>query len=756
MSKIISGKGNGYICKQSYESSFLSDVIKTYNKISDADIEAQIAALKNAIIYIKQAAAEGMSPDDIEDAVLYNMSNLFERIKYPTLADFYQVRTLEYMMDLDLDPYIEEMLTKGLDYKEFKNVPEYSANVANNVYTEIYGMLKDFMEEPRHTKDTDFLVLCEKTRNGKLTIDDKNLVSKYIKKYLKQIQIGKATYWDTQKKDLDACRRILIKHKDDIFDIKKVSLDTSEQSSSNSALSNEERKSILDSLKNKQMDSVTNIIESLTMKDKSKVYKKVSLKDFVKSPFIGDDRDNNVLIIMSECLRKLDETSLENFYDTLIRSERCENAKTRERCANSICNLIGSITFNRSLLRSRDSLMERISTLMTFYRESGCLGEYCETNNNRLNRIYLGDLQIDEDTLFSKFVNTESKKDKLDKRPSDSSIKYFINDKTDFSKCFKGTPVASASDEAVIGMSAFYTNRMTKKVPTYSMLGYILDKTAAIEKICDDPDLEYEDLQYTREDIATYMAMYKCFQRLMVKKYFQDIPLTEEPSEAEVHKALSRALRDYKNVYENIYPDMGFYFERDIDFVMMDARLIQELYDLKSFSVKSLLYTALTDKKKNIMNWGFVPEDEQSLEKFVLLGFDIKTLNTPLFVHMKREDLVEFLEELTGTTQMQVYEGANNMYSYSIKQRITAQVLYPLSKEEKKKLYKLEGVGNRTDYYKHVKWLQQGKDEPVFGHAPGSRVYDFKTKKIEKVKKNALQSVQGENDSKNKLDNEDR
>ena len=81
MSKKISGKGTGYSGRPGYESSFISDVINTYNDLSSSDIETEIAALKNIIIHIKKAAAEGRTPEEIEELVLYNMSNLFSIIK---------------------------------------------------------------------------------------------------------------------------------------------------------------------------------------------------------------------------------------------------------------------------------------------------------------------------------------------------------------------------------------------------------------------------------------------------------------------------------------------------------------------------------------------------------------------------------------------------------------------------------------------------------------------------------------------------
>lgn len=760
MSKKNSRKRNEYVNRQSYENSFISDVIETYNKIPQNEVDNQIEAIKTVIKYIKKASAEGKTPEEIENMILYNMSSLFSIIKYPNLTNFYQIRTLEYMMDLDIEPYIEDLLNEGIDIGEYekKYKHEYSANVQNNVLIELCGMIKDFVEATNYTTDTEFRVLCDKIKNGKLTIADKECLTKYIKQYLKELQIGKSAFWEEQRKDPEECRKLLLKHRDEIFDVRtinfsmgktvndgEVNADVADVDMNIMQEKNHPKKKILEKIPN-SVDSISKTVTSMYIDSRNTDCKQVILKEFSKKPFIGENKIDNFMIIMSEALNKFNPMYLNQLYNMLLASEYGKIGVVKERSREVIHDFFLKISFRKNLMHAREYLMERLNALMTFYKASGCLEQYCEVNNNKLNRIYLGDLQIDEDTLFSKFVNDR-----------ELSNQYFIDNVTDYERSYKDTPISYASDEAIIGMSAFYTNRMTKQVPIYSILGYILDKTDAIYKICDQPELEYEDLGYSRDDICMYMTMYKCFQKLMMRNYFSDIPTTQILDQDKVHRDLSNVLHKYKHIYETYYPNMGFNFERDIDFVMMDAQMIREMYDLKVFSVKSLLYTAITDKKKNIINWGFVPEDEQTDDKFALLGFDIKTLNTPLFVHMKRDELTEFLTELTGGTKIPVYEGANNMYSYTIKQRVTAQVLYPLSKDEKKKLFKLEGTGNLTDYYRHIKWLQQGKNAPLFRHAPGSRFYDLITRKIEKANKQVLSHAPATNSGvKKNVDSGDR
>ncbi|MBQ3408711.1 MAG: hypothetical protein IJH12_05885 [Clostridia bacterium] len=731
MSKKNIHKSEKYSSKQSYENSFISDVIETYNHISQMDLDAQKEAIRNIIAHIKNAVAEGKNVEEIKDMILYNMSNLVSIIKYPNLTNFYQIRTLEYMMGLNLDPYIDELLLSNIDILEFekKNKENYSADVEKNVMIELCGMIRDFLEARKYTTDENFIILYKKIKNRSLTIEDKPLLSKYIKLYLKELEIGKSAVWEEQKKNPEECRKLLLKHRNEVFEvltpIRPDSEDLEMKLQADDIKFDEELQKKAEQIRAVAKSNNTSISNAVTTSHfdmRNKKHAAVKLKLFSKKPFISNNKEDNFLIIMSEALNKFDEEDLAKIYEILLMSEYGESKLAKESCKEVIHNFFGRIVFQKNLMHAREHLMERLSALITFYKATGCLSIFCNINNSRLSRIYLEDLQIDEETLFAKFLND----DKL-------ANQYFVDIDKEPDCSYKGTPMDCTSDEAIVGMSAFYTNRMSKQVQIYATLAYILDKKNVVERIFDNPDLEYEDLKYTDDDICTYMAMYKCFQKLMIKNYFQGLPPSKVLYEEEVHKNLFNILHKYKRVYEKYFPDKGFDFERDIDFVMMDVKLIQDMYELKSISIKSLLYTAITDKKKNIINWGFVPEDENSDGKFVLIGFDIKTLNMPLFVHMKREELIEFLQELTGNTKLRVYEGANDMYSYTIRQRVTAQVLYPLSKDEKKKLFKVQGTGALTDYYKHIRWLQQSNNPPLLSHVPGSRVYDFETDQIEKV-----------------------
>ena len=149
------------------------------------------------------------------------------------------------------------------------------------------------------------------------------------------------------------------------------------------------------------------------------------------------------------------------------------------------------------------------------------------------------------------------------------------------------------------------------------------------------------------------------------------------------------------------------------------------------------MYTALTDKNKNILNWGYVPEDENQDSNIILIGFDIKQLNMPVYVHMIKEDVVGFLMETTGEAKLPVYQGADDMYNYNLKKRLTTQIVYPFSKEERKKLLKVTGIIKDDRTYQHLRWLQQPNNPPSAKYLSGTRYYDIQSDKEIKIDKQA-------------------
>lgn len=715
---------------------FMSHITTFHDGLPAKKIENQKNAIKNAIEQIKKAAAEGKKPEDIETMLMNNMKNLFERINNPSLEDFYQARTYEYLYTIDLKPYVEELLVKKINPLEYEQKNVYTANLEANILLALCVGLKYFLRININLKNPEFELLCSKIKKNELTIEDQDVILKYIKRLMKEIKCGKSALWAKQRQDIKKCMKLFYKYRDVIFEVQKPRVNGTNKSVKRSnGIANKTKTKGIEELKSKigitslmplnNQYSVTTQNTDYYLNDDKKPIPTAKIKKFIVNPFMSENSDNNFLCIMNETLSEIefDEQFLGKLYIVISKYTPGDSKKSEESNAvivEALGKFFKMVRLGKDITQVKEMLMERVCALTAFFKAAGLLDAFGEKNNRTLERVYLGDLTINMNDLFSKYITNIGLEDS-----------YFVDKNTRYDGAYKGTPMSITCDEAVAGLSTFYTNRMTKCADVYTALPFILKKKNVIARICENPELSYDDLGFSDESIAIYMSVYACLQRLIINKY-----LLKQDDESKIsefykyHDEIVAALEKYRYIYETMYPGMGFNFEADIDFAAIDAMLINALYDIKDDCVKLLLYTAITDNKKNILNWGFVPEDENTDERFVLLGFDIKSLSSPLFVHIKRDELVEFIEELTAKHELQVYEGANDVYSYSIRNRINTQVLYPLSKDERRKLAKLNGIGNQTDYYKHICWLQQNGIEPLLAHKPGSRVYNFDTNTI--------------------------
>ena len=406
-------------------------------------------------------------------------------------------------------------------------------------------------------------------------------------------------------------------------------------------------------------------------------------------------------------------------------SEKAKSADMRDMAKKKIQKWFNAIEYGDSSTHIKEKLSKRIAILIDFFSANGDIDLFCNLNNERLRKIKLENLTIEPSNFCKKFKSKNKDFfDLLFPDVEESTAQYYR-------ECYRGTPLADTSTEAVIAMSAFYVNRLAKFAPKYARLKYILDYKDAIARIYENPDLEYEDLGYTEDDIRLYMSLYDELQTKILQQYFKRFPKGNVSYEEKEIEEIKKILYEIRPIYMKLMSDQSFDFERDILNIMLDARLVDKIYQLKEFSAKSLIYTAMTDRSKNIINWGYVAGDEDSNENLVLIGFDIKSLNMPIFVHMKKDDLISFLKDINGNAIMPYYYGGNDMYNYSLRQRMTTQIVYPPSKEEKnKKLLKVTGFMANDPFYKHIRWLQQPNNPPYEKYVPGSKMYNIESGEI--------------------------
>lgn len=733
------------------------------------DILDQIEAIKSTIQYVKQRKEQGLTLPQINEELYDFMEIFMSSIAYPDLTAFYTLRTFEYIDGINLTPYFEQIITQNINIKEYarKNRENYSANLKKNILIEICIMLSDLVEDSVHPKEGEFAELCNRIDGNKLTNTDVPLMKKYFDLAYKELKIGRANTWKKLKKSPEELRKKFIKNIPNMFELEsiiiekekeKISQNIDDKSSvvSKKITDNNSKKNVPDSsiLENRPKETIQNksnisiihetndilTISSVQGKLNNISYtKKIArFKPKYKSLFIGNNDDSNFILFMYELFNLITEGQnqeekenlINELYNMFMISESDPNRKRKDFFREKTYKLFELYYIQHSSLNIRQYMLIKLAKIIDFFESKGELNKYCKTSNRRLKRIKLDKLQIEPEEFISKFIQTDARKPL-----------YFIEKHADeeqyYSSIVNQTPISRASEEAIIGMSGFYTNRLAKEATKYSRILYLCSQKDIIARAFYNPDFEYEDLEYELEDIALMMSVCDEMRARMKRQYYDKVsPETFLYEEKEIEE-LTAIFANIKNIYNNYFSERGFNFDfdRDLAYMINDMKVAEKSYKLKEFSVKSLIYTAMTDKNKNIINWGYVTRDDNEDESKVLIGFDIKGLNMPVYYHMDREDLIKFINGITdGNSEIPVYIGGDDMYSYVLKQRLTTQILYPMSKDEKNKcLLKVDGYMASDPAYMHMRWLQQPNNPPYRSKAPGDEMYNVETGEIRKT-----------------------
>ena len=438
-------------------------------------------------------------------------------------------------------------------------------------------------------------------------------------------------------------------------------------------------------------------------RDIIKSLRHVTVKECISNPFIGKDKNNNMDIHIYTLLKHYSKTqgSIDYFYSMALESRK------NPECKKYILGLFRKdLKYEYSSMDIRLLLTKRMVYLMDLYKISNKLDDYNSLNNKRLSDKSLQRITIETKELEQILRNLNN--------------------------------LSLVSTEAITVMSAFYTNRLAKIWPIFARIKFILDKKDVIKKVYENPDLKYEDFEFTEDEIKLYMAQYDTLQQILEDKYVSKLTdseiykiETDDQTREKARKMYSAALSEYAVKYQELYSS----FEQDSKNVSINCEAARKFYIMKHDSIKSLIYAALTDKDQNIINWGYIPCDENNQKNRVLIGFDIKYLNMPAFFHIKESDLKRIVKEATGDTKIPVYEGAIDMHYFFGKRRITTLVLYPVTKNIRKNL-KVNPKDKVKTLLKHLIWLQKPKERPDFISEPGSKLYDLSTKEIIKKRKN--------------------
>ena len=282
-------------------------------------------------------------------------------------------------------------------------------------------------------------------------------------------------------------------------------------------------------------------------------------------------------------------------------------------------------------------------------------------------------------------------------------------------------------------------------------LPFLLRKMNIIRKIYEDDDFNLDEL---KDELIFNMALFDTLARIFHEDVFSHISNSDlensnvDENTNKLMQLCEKSVSSYIEVYKKLYESENA--EEDFETVMMNnSMFVKGFYAIKDYSLQALLYLALTNQNKAILNWGYVEESFQTGNK-VLVAFDIKTLNMPLFLHINKSFLQKVVFMITGQYEIPVYLGENDVVIKRIREskpkRMTTQILYPVGKKQKKILEKMLANNEFTNLYEkmfieHLHWIQVGKKVPQRFIDKPRKSYNTKTGTVRIIRNN------GENNS---------
>lgn len=718
------------------ERTLYNDIEQRKNAYTDNDVNDQINMLKKAFEEIRKKVEKlkqeiekirkqleqdkKKSKEEIEKEVQeieaeelnelkinfqMQMNGIFAEIRDPSLNDFYRKKTLEYIKEnnISIDSYVKSVLeskkdiivmAQRADYHE----NTYTSNLPQNIEVFVCELISDLVKYD-YSISQKFNNIREKIKNNTLEPADTPLVIEYVNKLLQEALVGRQDLASkTVKKDVNSMYKVLVENMDQFFekdDFDQEPEDEKKPEPDNKTVSSED---IFKQFQETHMQRHTSYSVNGSF---SNIKRKpiVRLKKCIRNPFLGDDKENNLMIFIYGLLKFYeDQDLLQTFYELLIQSK--QNNQARDLIKKYI---VRDLNYPDTAMHIRALLNKRLCKLISLYEDSGEINKYNEKNNERLRKISASQLCISTEDLLEILYSLENSK--------------------------------QVSIESLNGMSALYLNRLTKILPMFTRRKFIFDKKGVIDKLYENPNLSFEDFKFSEEEVRLYMAQYDALQAIIDRDYLKKLTMKEfekleydDKTSQKAKEMLKDVIRPYIRPYLQQY---GGDFITDIDNVIVSCELSKLIYGLKNYSIKSLIYTALTEKESGIINWGYVPDDSNGDAKKALLGFDIKFLNMPIFVHVDKDDIEKTIKDITGDVLIPVYEGEMDFILHGAK-RMTTQIAYPISKDQRKILIKQNP--HRT-ILQHLRWLQRPNERPGFLAEPGSKMYNFQTGKIERRKK---------------------
>lgn len=389
----------------------------------------------------------------------------------------------------------------------------------------------------------------------------------------------------------------------------------------------------------------------------------------------------------------------------------------------SIYSFVQSLGKDFKYMNNNQAISKRLVSLLELLREIGLIEQVNEYENKKNKIVGLECLNLDYKEL-SEILN---------KLPNNDFI----------------------SEEGKLAMLAFYSNRTVKKLETISRLGYIYEKLGVYDDIEKGKLQSIDKYDFSEKNIKDLMLKFDSIKEIVEDDFYKKYSYKEkynnrkEVLTPEIKEEYINKMLEYKEAYSLHFG--GRLLEDDLSKIISHLEAHDHCYRFKTNMLSELIYTAQNkNEKSGILNWGYVIGDRNLDPNVILLGFDIKYMNMPLILHVKKIELINILKLISGKMEIPIYEGSFNISNFSKKglSEVYTSVLYPLNSNQRKQLKKID---TKSVYVKHIKSINNLEK---INKEYEDKYYDVECGQIcSKIKAETVDEVSGQQNNK-KSDND--
>lgn len=332
----------------------------------------------------------------------------------------------------------------------------------------------------------------------------------------------------------------------------------------------------------------------------------------------------------------------------------------------------------------RNGLVNRITKITNFFNQCGYLEEIMQINNSAMEKFAI------------------PMKVSMEDNNADFNLMNLLNP----------AYYEQFSTEELFVFSAFYCNRLEKIVENINDGIYLQHKLGTFYDCVDYGEIP----RNIGASDAIVVLKQKYFMEELSKGKFKNFKDSEFKEGDTID--FSYVPEEYIREYENVYSE---YFDRyirgnensfveDYRFAFIDRSISYCMYNLKDFSIESLLYTLSQNQSK--INFGLIKERRSIKNEYgeeqVLIGVDYKEFPT-IRLHFPKKDFDEFVERFFPNGDFPEYIGNED---FSINEtEIKTSILYKFTKKQKqaiKKEMELEKDSNReSNRYKFLRHMYE-------------------------------------------------